>query len=149
MKKGLNICLLVLKFPLFFTAFVLTLIIMFNMYDRVDKSILEGIYIFIPYILVLIFFVINLYQKEIRDNTFYNLTSCLVFIVTIVVALRALYDKNMLLNEIMGYNINFSYFSDYISFMNIFMYGLVISSVLFMIGRKRDIVSEDSKIELL
>ena len=149
MKKVLNMILLILKFPLFFAAFVFTLIIMFNMYDRVDKNILEGMYIFIPYLIVIILFVINLYQKEIRGNLFYNLTSCLVFGVTIIVSLRALFDKNMLLNEIMGYNINFSYFSDYLAFMNIFMYGLIVSSILFMIGSKGNKVSDDTKIELL
>ena len=149
MKKVLNMILLILKFPLFFAAFILTLIIMFNMYDRVDKNIVEGLYIFIPYLIVIVLFVINLYQKKVRENIYYNLTSCLVFIVTIIVCLRALFDKNMLLNEIMGYNINFSYFGDYISFMNIFMYGLIVSNILFMFGSKKEQVSEENKIEVL
>ena len=56
---------------------------------------------------------------------------CILF-----VGYRAIYDKNMLLNGIMGYNINFSYFADFISFMKIMIYGLVISDICFIIHEK-------------
>jgi len=89
---------------------------------------------------MIIFFINIIFrQKSVNSNLFYNLTCCLVFSTTIVVGIRAICDTNMILNRVMGYNINFIYFSDYIAFMKILVYGLCISNILFMvcINKKR------------
>ena len=71
-----------------------------------------------------------------NSNLFYILTSLLVFIVIIFVCIRAICDKGMLLNKVMGYGINFNYFSDFIIFMEIMLYGLIVSNLLFMLNKK-------------
>ena len=38
----------------------------------------------------------------------------------------------------MGYNINFSYFNDFISFMKIMLYGLSLANIFFMIHEKEE-----------
>lgn len=152
MKKILNNIFLVLKFPLLVFSFSLSLFITFSMYHRVDKDIIEAIPIFLPYIIILLLFFVNIsmHQKNVNNNIFYNLTCCLVFICICFIDLRAIYDKNMLLNQIMGYNINFSYFSDFLSFMKIMLYGLIVSNFCFMIHEKdSEIVEIARKIEVI
>lgn len=138
MKKILNGMFFILKLLLLLLSIGITLYIVLSMYRRINKSIISSINIFIPYLLILILFMINIIfkQQNINKNLFYNLTSCLVFFVTILVGLRAIFDKNLLLNNIMGYNIDFMYFSDYIAFMKIMLHGLIISNVFFMLGNK-------------
>ena len=138
MNKILNSIFLVLKFILLILSFGLTLYIVLSMYKRIEKNIIESLPIFIPYIILLLLFFINITmnQKSVNKNLFYNLTCCLVFGCICLVGVRAILDKNMLLNEIMGYDINFSYFSDFISFMKIMIYGLIIGNVCFMVHER-------------
>lgn len=138
MKKIINWILLVLKYILFLGAFASSFYIVLNMYRRLNKDMIESISIFIPYAILLILFFINIIfrQKSVNQNIFYNLTCCLVFVTTIVVSIRSIYDTNMILNKIMGYNINFIYFGDYIMFMKLLMYGLSLGNILFMIHIK-------------
>lgn len=138
MKKMLNGLFLILKFVLLILSFGLSLYIILSMYKRIEKNIVEALPIFIPYIILLLLFFINitLGQKSVNRNIFYNLTCCLVFSCICLVGVRSILDKNMLLNEIMGYSINFSYFSDFIAFMKIMLYGLIIGNVCFMINEK-------------
>ena len=138
MKKLLNSMFLGLKFILLIASFSITLYITLSMYNRVNKDIMESIPIFLPYILLLLLFFINITvkQRTVNNNIFYNLTCCLVFSCICVVGLRSILDNNMLLNKIMGYNINFSYFSDFIPFMKIMIYGLIISNIFFMVHEK-------------
>ena len=138
MKVILNKIFMILKFFLFIAAFSICLYIILSMYHRIDKDIVNAIPIFVPYVLILLLFFINITagQKSVNDNIFYNLTCCLVFSCICLIGVRAILDKNMLLNEIMGYGINFSYFSDFIPFMKIMIYGLSLSNVCFMVREK-------------
>lgn len=140
MKKILNGIFMFLKFILLILGFGLSFFIVLSMYKRVDKNLVESIPIFTPYIIILLIFFINIIfgQKSVNRNLFYNLTCCLVFSCIVIVCLRAILDKNMLLNSIMGYNINFSYFNDFISFMKIMLYGLSLANIFFMIHEKEE-----------
>ena len=135
MKKIINWILLVLKYILFIGAFASSFYIVLSMYRRLNKDIVESIDVFIPYAILLILFFINIIfrQKYVNQNIFYNLTCCLVFLTTILVGIRAIYDTNMILNKIMGYNINFIYFGNYIVFMKLLIYGLSLGNILFMV----------------
>lgn len=148
MKKILNNMFFVMKFFLLIVAFGLSLYIVFSMYSRVEKSIVSSIGIFLPYLLLLVIFSINitLKQKIINSNLFYNLTCCLVFGCVCLVSIRSILDENMVLNKIMGYNINFAYFSDFIVFMKIMMYGLFVSNIIFLITNKFKNPKKDSNI---
>lgn len=138
MKKILNTFFCFFKFILLILSFGISLYIILSMYKRIEKNIIESLPVFIPYIVLLLLFFINisLNQKTVNQNIFYNLTCCFVFGCVCMIGIRAILDDNMLLNEIMGYNINFSYFSDFISFMKIMIYGLIISNICFMIHKK-------------
>lgn len=140
MKKILNGIFMFLKFILLILGFGLSFFIVLSMYKRVDKNLVESIPIFTPYIIILLIFFINIIfgQKIVNRNLFYNLTCCLVFSCIVIVCLRAILDKNMLLNSIMGYNINFSYFNDFIPFMKIMLYGLSLANIFFMIHEKEE-----------
>ena len=138
MKKIMNILFYVLKFLLLLGAFGLTLMIIVQMNTRLNKSFTTTIQLFIPFLFILILFVANmvLKQKSVTQNIFYNITCCLVFAVIICVCYRALYDKNMVLNAKYGYDIDFNYFNNFLSYMKIMVYGLCIGNVFFMFHLK-------------
>ena len=120
------------------------------MYSRVGRSLISSIYIFLPFVILLVFYTINhlFHQSVVTQNVFYNITSVLAFTVIDFVCYRAICDKQMVLNEIMGYGINFSYFEDFLPFMLVFIYGLIISNVLFLISASKN-KTKNSKIEVL
>ena len=136
MKEIINKILSVLKYILFFIALGLSLYITLFMYKRIDKNITESLLTFLPYLVLFGLFIFNMILKHKQvNNLFYNVTCLLVFLVTIIVDLRSLFDTNMVLNEIMGYRINFNFFSDYIPFMTVMMWGLIVSNVFFILSK--------------
>ena len=82
--------------------------------------------------------------KKGNKNLFYNLTSCLVFVTIVLVALRAILDTNMVLNGKYGYGIDFNFFANFVAYIKIMLYGLSIANILFMI-RERKRTIEKSK----
>lgn len=140
MVKIFNTLFFILKYILFIICFGFTFFIVLSMYHRIGKSMISSIYIFVPYVLLIIFYTINFsYRQEIiTKNIFYNVTSCLVFSTIGFVCYRTLFDQGMVLNKLMGYNINFSYFSDFLPFMQILIYGLCISNLLLILGQKKE-----------
>lgn len=143
MNKILNMIFMVLKIVLLLFSFTFSLYIVFCMYHRIDRDIIYALPIFIPYIVILLLFFINinLKNKYVNDNIFYNLSCCLVFFCISIVDFRSIFDKNMLLNEIMGYGINFTYFSNFLPFMTIMIYGLCCANICFMVYEKFDLMS--------
>lgn len=138
MEKILNRIFYYLKFGLWLGAFGLSLYVSLGMCYRVFKNIVSLIPIFIPFLLLIVLFLLNriLKQNVVNNNLFYNLTCVLVFIVIIFVALRAILDKSMILNYVMGYNINFTYFNDFLVFMQVMLYGLVVGNILLIFSKK-------------
>ena len=134
MLKIINILLNILKMFMLLICFVLTFYIIVNMYRRLDKNIFDGIKNFIPFILLFIMFSINFIfkQKIVLQNTFYNITCCLVFGMLLFAIYRTLFDKNMVIMLHMGYNINFNYFADIIAPMRALLYGLALSDILLL-----------------
>lgn len=140
MVRLINKLFLVLKFLLLVLAFIVTLYIVMIMYKRLEKNVFEAFFLFLPYVLLIGLFVINIIFKQdsVLDKLFYNLTCILVFCLIIFVGLRSLFDKNMILNEIMGYGVNLLFFSDFIIFMNFLLYGLCVSNLLLMFKFKKE-----------
>ena len=153
MKKILNTFFGIFKYFVFFLSLSITVYIVLGMYQRVDKDIIESSIIFLSYFILFFVYILNIILRQsIRENIFYNITSCLVFVTTLVVGFRSILDTNMILNSIMGYNINFSFFSDYIPFMNILMYGLIISNIFFMftdVKMEENVIAKKVEIEVL
>ena len=149
MKQIFNGLFYFLKFLLFIASFALTLFIIVQMYRRLGKNIMESVKVFLPYLIIILLFVVNLFAKQesVTKNIFYNLTCTLVFATIILVGLRAMYDSNMVLREQLGRNINFNYFDYFIPFMKIMLYGLSISNIFFMFTgksrkKKKEIVEQ-------
>ncbi len=139
MKKILNGLFYFLKFLLLIGAFGLTLFILVRMNIRLDKSVTTIIPEIVPFILILLVFIINFIfkQKGVTDNVFYNITCCLVFTTIIVASLRAIFDTNMVLNKKYGYGIDFNFFDNFIAYIKIMVYGLSIAN-LFLMFREKD-----------
>lgn len=149
MKKIFNGLFYGLKFLLFVVAFGLTLLILIRMNMRLNKDFTSIISEFIPFVILLILFIVNLLfkQKNISKNLFYNLTCCLVLSTIIVVALRSLLDTNMVLNEKYGYGVDFNFFDNFIPYIKIMLYGLSIADILFMFREKdNDKIKDEKKV---
>lgn len=150
MIKIINFFLSFLKFILLIIGFGVSFFIVLSMYNRVGRSIVSSFTFFLPFIILIILYTINyiFHQNVVTQNIFYNISSVLVFVVINFVCYRAIFDKQMILNEIMGYGINFSYFEDFMPFMQILIYGLIISNISFLVGNSK-IKSKNPKIEVL
>lgn len=147
MKKIFNALFYFLKFILLIVAFGLSLFILIRMNIRLEKNIISVLPEFVPFIILLIVFIINMFFKQVgvTKNLFYNLTCCLAFATIICVSLRAIFDTNMVLNGKYGYGIDFNFFDNFIAYMKIMLYGLLVANVLLMFGKK-DRDEEKSKI---
>lgn len=134
MKRLLNAVLSFLKYLLLVLAFGSTLFVILKLYTRLEKDITESISVFLPYLVLLIMFVISfcLNREYVRKNMFFNVTCCLVFLTNLVVVYRAIFDTNMLFNGIQKMGVNFNYFNDYLAFNNIMIYGLAVSNLVFI-----------------
>lgn len=149
MKQILNAIFYFLKFLFFVAAFALTLFIMVQMYQRLGKNIMESVKVFLPYLLIIVLFIINLFARQISvtRNLFYNITCTLVFTTIIVVGFRAMLDPNMVLREQLGRNINFNFFDYFIPFMKIMLYGLCVSNLFLMFTGKKQKKKEEVIVE--
>lgn len=139
MNRTLKLLLNVYKFLFLFISFGLSIYIVMGMSFRLGNDLFSSILYLVPFVILLVIYVLNFVFKQdrINGNLFYSLTSLLVYTVIIIVCIRAIFDKGMILNKVMGYGINFNYFSDFIVFMEIMLYGLIISNLLFMLNKKK------------
>lgn len=138
MKRAFNLLFYILKFLLLIAAICITLFILIRINIRLEKSIASILPLFIPFILLLILFIVNMMFKQegVTKNLFYNLSCCLVFITIVLVGIRAMFDTNMVLNQKYGYGIDFNYFDNFISYIKIMLYGLFIGNIFFMFVEK-------------
>ena len=143
MSKILSRLFNALKYLLLVVSFILILYGVMVMYKRLDKSMLEAIPLFIPFVLVLTIYIVNIFVKSniIRDNLLFNFTSVLIFIAIIIIGVRAKYDTNMLVFYKYGINYNPLYLSDNLSTIKTCLYVLFASNLLFLIS----IFFEDKK----
>lgn len=125
----LKYVLLVISFALVFYGIIVT-------YKRLDKNIMESIPVFIPFLVVFVVYVVNLFirSKVIRDNLLYNAVSVIVFAVIIVICIRAKFDTSMILYYKYAIDFNPAYFADNLSTIQMMLYTLAGSNVLFMLS---------------
>ena len=136
MEKIFNGLLNVLKMFMLLACFVLTFYIIIRMYQRLEKDYIRSIFNFIPFVLLFILFSINFIfkQKQVTQNTFYNITCVLVFSMLGFCIYRTFCDKNMVVLVRLGYDINFNYFADVIAPMKVLLYGLSAANILLMVS---------------
>ena len=103
------------------------------------KNMVDLIRVFIPYIVLIILFIINIFfrQYSVTRNVFYNLTCCIVFATIILLAFRARFDESMILILKTDYHTNFDFFSDMLAFVNVMIYGLCIADVFLALSEAR------------
>ncbi len=138
MEKIINSFLLIFKLILLLISFILSGYIVLKMYSSFDRNLLDSILYILPYIILITLFIVNVVKKQdcVNKNIFYNITCILVSIVIIIVSLRTMFDKNLLLNDELKFGINFMYFSDFLIFMKIMLYGLALGNILFIFKRR-------------
>lgn len=145
--------LLIISFGLVFYGIIVT-------YGRLEKSLTDAVDVFIPFAFVLLTFIITLIvkSKSVGENLLFNFVSVFVFIVIIIVCLRAMFDTNMILFYRYGIDYNPSFFSDNLSAIEAMLYMIGGSNVILLlcdfINRKKktketEIVSEkkEEKVE--
>ena len=140
MIKMINGLLYGIKYFLLILSFAFGSYIILYMYQRLNKSLVDSIYIALPFVILFILFAIYMLanQKRVTSNLFYNLTCCLVFCVILFIEYRALFDTNMIANSKLGYNINFNYFADNINAIKVMIVGLILGDLLFMLPNSDD-----------
>ncbi len=145
----LKYILLVVSFALVFYGIIVT-------YKRLDKSIIEALPIFIPFFVLFVVYIINLFIKSniIRDNLLYNAVSIVAFAGIILVCLRAKFDTNMVLYYKYAIDFNPAYFADNLSVIQMMIYTLAGSNLLLMLSTlfdsnkvKKTLVKNDTKKE--
>ncbi len=140
----LKYLLLVVSFALVFYGIAVT-------YRRLDKSMTESIPILIPFVVVLIVFIINLFikSKVIKDNLLYNAVSVIVFVVIIIICIRAKFDTHMILYYKYAIDFNPAYFADNLSTIQMMLYTLAGSNVLLMLSTlfEREPSRKDNKLK--
>ena len=125
-----------LKYLLLLVAFALTLLGIMATYKRLEKSLVEAIPTFLPFLLLLLTYIVNLFikSKVIKNNLLYNLTSVLVLGVVIIIGVRAKFDTGMLLYYKYKINYNPLYFSDNLAAVRLMLYCLTGANVLYMVS---------------
>ena len=139
MTRILNGMFYFLKFILMISAFGSSLYVLILMYQRLNKNMFDLIKVFIPYIVLIILFIINIFfrQHSVTRNVFYNLTCCIVFATVTLLAFRARFDESMILIFKTSYHTNFDFFSDMLAFVNVMIYGLCIADVFLALSEAR------------
>lgn len=136
MTKIFNGLFYFLKFILYVVAVGASLYVLFRMYQRLNKPLVQLFNVFIPHIVLFVLFAINMFfrQKAVTKNVFFNLTCCLVFGTISFLALRSILDPYMVYNLKNSFNINFNYFSDAVAFITVMLYGLCIADIFLMLS---------------
>lgn len=136
MTDAINKILFYIKVILLLVAFTLSLYIMMMMYDRFGRGIMDLILLFIPMLLSLITFVVSFFFKDGNKSILFNVSSTLALLAIVIICLRALVDKNMVLNIKDG--INYYYFENQLRQIKILMYMIFFGNlVLFYKERKK------------
>ena len=139
MLKIINKVFLYIKVLLLLIAFVLSLYIVINMYYNLEKNpfgedLIDFIEVLLPFIFLLILFVINIVgkQKIVNDNVFYNLTCVLAITSIIYMGYRAMFDQNLVLWHKTDFHMAFEYFADQLFQIKAMLYGLGVANLFFI-----------------
>lgn len=135
MKDILSKLFSILKYILLIISFGLVFFGIMTTYARLDKSLTEAVEIFIPFVFVLIMYLINIIvrSKAIGKNLLFNFVSCMVFVVTIIICLRSQFDKSMLLFYKYELNFNPAFFADNLSAIEFMLYMIGSVNILLLL----------------
>lgn len=124
-----------LKYILLIVAFGLVFYGIMITYARLEKSLVQAMPVFIPFILVLLTYIFSLVinGKNVSKNLLFNLTSVLVFTVIIIICLRAKFDTNMILYHRYQIHFNPSYFADNLAIIKALVYMVGFANIILLI----------------
>lgn len=120
--------LLVISFGLVFYGIMVT-------YGRLEKPLTDAVYVFLPFAFVLVVFLVTLISrsKSISESLLFNFVAVFVFLVIIIICLRAMFDNNMILFYRYGINYNPAFFSDNLSAIEAMLYMVGGANVIFLL----------------
>lgn len=151
MERILSKLLSILKYLMFFVSFVLVFYGILITYKRLEKSLVESIPVFLPFALIFITFIANLFMKNntVKEHLLFNFTCVLVFAVVIIVCLRAMFDDFMVMYIKYDIKYNPLFLSDNLSAIEMLLYVLAGSNVLLMVSTKiNDSLKKNTNLEV-
>lgn len=150
MEKIINGFFSIFKFLLLLVSFMVTFYIIMNMYQRLEKNIIECIPTMLPYVVLLFLFILNFIFRHqyVNNSMFYNISCCFAFMVILFAAYRSIFDSSMVMILKLGYHINFNYFADVIAPMKAMLYLLIIANILLILIGKIAEMDDNSKKKL-
>lgn len=141
-----------LKYILLIASFGLVFYGVMATFGRLEKPLTDAIDLFIPFVFVLVMYIINMFinNDTASKSLLFNFVSVLVFLVTIFICFRAMFDTNMILFHRYGIDYNPSFFADNVSAIKSMLYMIGSANVLMIISDiinrpKKQIKSSDKK----
>lgn len=154
MQKILSRLFHVLKFVMLAIGFLVVFYGILVTYKRLNKNLLSALPVIMPFVVLLIMFVINGFSKKysLKDNLLYNFTCFIVLLAVIIVGVRAKIDTNMILYYKYKIDYNPLYLSDNLSTIRVLLYGLSIATVFYMLpglvdGKKKKVAIDEEEKE--
>ena len=125
-----------LRYILIVIAFLLIFMGIMFTYQRLEKSLYESISVLLPFVLVFIVFIINLFvsKKSCSENLLFNFGTFLILIVVVLIGLRAKFDTNMLIYYKYNISYNSAYLADNLAMIDSMLYIVFASNILLIIG---------------
>ena len=153
MEKVLSRLFGFLKFILLVIAFGLTFYGIMVTYARLEKPLTDAVPVFLPFAFVLVMFFVSMFigSKNVKDNLLFNFVSVAVFLITIIICLRSMFDTNMILFKRYGINYNPTFLTDNLSAIKAMLYMLGASNILLLIcdilekGKKNKVVASSNE----
>ena len=145
MIKVFNNIFNIMKVVLLLVSFIMILYIMMYTFHYTGKNafgreFFEFFGILLPFILVLMLFIINYILKI--DNIFFNTASIIALLSIVFIGARTLFDQNMIFWAKDGYNINFHYFANQVVQIKSIVYFIFITNVLLIIEKNFNLKKE-------
>lgn len=130
----------ILKDLTFLTMSIILLYEIIICFSELGIGLSNYIDLFIPFISAIVLIFLNMIYKDnhMKHNLFFNFASFVCFVTIIFIALRAKFDTSMVLYYQQGINFNWYYFSQNQFLIEIILYCLAISNLLFFIDYKKN-----------
>ncbi len=143
MIKIFNYLLNFIKIVLILVSFTLVSYISLFMYKDLNKDILhnyllEFSLILLPFIILIFIYIYTLISKNktVNENMYFSLVNFICLSAILVICLRTIFDKNIVEYYLHDVSISYNYFTDYLSFIKVMIYSLIISHLLLIIKSK-------------
>ena len=124
------------KTILLLISFSLVMYISFSWCDYYNYSLINILSIFIPFLMVLIIFVVSYFFNNTNNDLIFNLGCFLSLLGIIIISLRTILDTNMIL-WVKG-NMNFYFFESQLKQIKILCYLIFIGNLLIIYKERKE-----------